>query len=199
NSPVTVAIGPGTPSAEGPLVTGSTQTFSLRTYGPMEVVKRLCGYDGECPPGSPFEIEFTNPIDVERFDASKVNVEPPLPGLRTEVYGEFLYVYGRSQGRTTYEVTLSPDIRDEFGQRLGSTKPLRFGVTEAPEWLYMQGSGLTVLDPAAGGKVSVFSINHRALKVQAWAVEPSDWREYLLALQRMGEDSRDLKMPGRKV
>src|SRR5690606_26623245 len=81
NSPVTVAIGPGTPSAEGPLVTGSTQTFSLRTYGPMEVVKHLCGYDGECPPGSPFEIEVTNPIDVERFDGSKVNVERPRAGL----------------------------------------------------------------------------------------------------------------------
>ena len=32
---VTVNIGPGTPSAEGPLLTGSAQSFSFTTYGPL--------------------------------------------------------------------------------------------------------------------------------------------------------------------
>jgi uncharacterized protein YfaS (alpha-2-macroglobulin family) len=199
DSPATVAIGPGTPSAEGPLTTTAAQKFSFRTYGTMKVTGHHCGYEGNCPPGSPFEIEFSNPVDVEAFESSLVEVEPPLPGLRTEVYGQYLYVYGQSKGRTTYEVKLSENIRDAFGQRLGRPETLKFKVTEAPESLFMQGSGLTVLDPAAGGKVSVFSVNHRKLKVQAWVVEPKDFRDYLLALERLGQDSRDLAMPGRKI
>ncbi|MCX4239452.1 Ig-like domain-containing alpha-2-macroglobulin family protein [Paraliomyxa miuraensis] len=199
DSPVQVSIGPGTPSAEGPLTTTTTQSFSFRTYGPMKVSEHRCGYDGQCPPGSPFEIVFTNPVEAAEFDASLVKVEPPLPGLRTEVYGEYLYVYGATRGRTRYEVTLSPQILDQFGQRLGKSPSLDFKVTEAPENLFIQGSGLTVLDPAAGGKMSVFSVNHRKLKVRAWAVEPKDWREYLLALEKLSGDSREVSMPGRKV
>jgi alpha-2-macroglobulin len=199
DSPVTVAIGPGTPSAEGPLTTAAAQTFSFRTYGAMKVTEHRCGYDRQCPPGSPFEIVFSNPVDAKAFDASLVEVEPALPGLRTEVYGQYLYVYGPTKGRTKYEVRLSANIRDAFGQRLGQTKPLTFQVTAAPESLFMQGSGLTVLDPAARGKVSVFSVNHARLRVKAWAVEPTDFRAYLEALERMGRDSRDLAMPGRKI
>jgi len=199
DSPVEVSIGPGTPSAEGPLTTTGAQTFSFTTYGAMKVTEHRCGYDGQCPPGTPFEIVFSNPVDVEAFDASQVEVEPTLPGLRTEVYGQYLYVYGQSKGRTKYEVRLSEGLRDAFGQKLGKTKPLDFKVTEAPESLFMQGSGLTVLDPAAKGKVSVFSVNHKRLRVMAWAVEPKDFREYLLSLERQGRDSRDLGMPGKKI
>jgi alpha-2-macroglobulin len=199
DSPATVSIGPGTPSAEGPLTTPAAQQFSFRTYGLMKVTEHDCGYEGQCPPGTPFEITFSNPVDVEAFLAAMVEVEPPLPGLRTEVYGQYLYVYGQTKGRTTYEVRLSPDVRDAFGQRLGKTDALKFKVTEAPESLFMQGSGLTVLDPAAGGKLSVFSVNHKKLRVRAWAVEPKDFREYLLALERLGQDSREVGMPGRKL
>jgi uncharacterized protein YfaS (alpha-2-macroglobulin family) len=203
DSPVEVKIGPGTPSAEGPLTTTAGQTFSFSTYGAMKVTEHRCGYDGQCPPGTPFEIVFSNPVDVEAFDASLVEVEPTLPGLRTEVYGQYLYIYGQSKGRTKYEVRLSESIRDAFGQKLGKQKPLTFKVTEAPESLFMQGSGLTVLDPAAKGKASVFSVNHKRLRVMAWAVEPKDFREYLLALERIGRDSRDLSskggMPGKKI
>ena len=35
--------------------------------------------------------------------------------------------------------------------------------------------GLVVLDPAAGPRFSVYSVNHAALKVRAYAVAPEDW------------------------
>lgn len=199
DAPVKVSIGPGTPSAEGPLTTTTTQTFSFRTHGAMKVVRHQCGYDGQCPPGTGFEIEFSNPVDVRAFDAGLVTVEPALPDLRTEAYGQYLYVFGSTKGRTTYEVRLSEDVRDTFDQRLGETKPLRFTVDDAPASLMMQGSGLTVLDPAARGKVSVFSTNHPKLRVKAWAVEPEDFRDYLAGLERAYGDSRDLAMPGKVI
>ena len=40
---INVAIGPGVPSAEGPLTTTSTQGFTFYTYGPLRVVETRCG------------------------------------------------------------------------------------------------------------------------------------------------------------
>ncbi|MCA9706689.1 MAG: hypothetical protein KDK70_12630 [Myxococcales bacterium] len=197
--PITVEVGPGTPSAEGPQTTAAAQTFGFRTYGRMEVVEHHCGYDGQCPPGTPFEIRLSNPVDVQTFDRSLVTIEPALPDFRAEVYGEYLYVYGPTKGRTKYRVQLSPQLRDAFGQALGPSAALPFAVTEAPRNLFMTGSGLSVLDPAAGGKLSVFSVNHRKLRVRAWRVEPKDWREHLLAMERVNGDSRDLAPPGTRV
>ncbi|MCA9655386.1 MAG: hypothetical protein KC501_36060 [Myxococcales bacterium] len=197
--PVTVTVGPGTPSAEGPLTTEHEQGFSFRTYGPMQITEHRCGWDGECPPGAAFEIAFSNPIDLETFDRSMVTAEPAIPNLRTEAYGEYLYVSGSTKGRTTYDLTISGELRDQFGQRLGKAQSLRFKVTKAPRSLTMQGSGLTVLDPAAKGRVSVFSVNHKKLRVRMWSVEPGQWAAWLEATQRAGEDPRDLEPPGKKV
>src|SRR5205085_10461048 len=40
----TVSIGPGTPSAEGPLRTAAVQTFSFTTYGAFVVIGHRCGF-----------------------------------------------------------------------------------------------------------------------------------------------------------
>ncbi len=194
---VTVKIGPGTPSAEGPRTTTEAQTFGFRTFGRMKVTEHRCGYDGECPPGAPFEIVMSNPIDVERFDRSLVTVEPALDELTVQAFGQYLYVYGATKGRTKYSVQLSADIQDSFGQRLGASKPLRFRVTEAPPSLMLPGAGLTVLDPEAKGKLSVFSVNHRSLRVRMWRVQPKDWRAFLLSDE--SGDPLSWSPPGEKV
>ncbi len=196
---VKVVIGVGTPSAEGPRTTTEGQTFSFRTYGPMKITDHHCGYNGDCPPQTPFEIEFSNPIDAERFDPSRVQVEPELPGFTAEVYGDRMYVSGRSKGRTTYAVTVSADIVDDFGQRLGEDRTLEFEVDEARPSLSMAGSGLTVLDPAAKGRVSVFTVNHAEFRLRAWVVQPKDWREYLEAAERLGSKPRAFDPPGDRV
>jgi uncharacterized protein YfaS (alpha-2-macroglobulin family) len=195
-----VAIGPGTPSAEGPRTTKAAQSYSFSTFGPMKVTEHRCGYDGNCPPGTPFEIVFSNPVDLEKFDAkTMVKVSPELPGLDVQVYGNYLYVYGRGKQRTTYKVDVSGRVPDEFGQRLGKDEKLRFRVTDAEPSLWSAGSGLVVLDPAAASRFSVFSVNHAKLAVRAWKVEPGDWAAYLKALERVNQDSRDFAPPGKQV
>ena len=63
---VTVNIGPGTPSAEGPLITEQVQSFSFTTYAALRIVDSYCWYGGgPCPPGSPFTIRFNNPLDAQ--------------------------------------------------------------------------------------------------------------------------------------
>ncbi|MBC8071297.1 MAG: hypothetical protein IAG13_23430, partial [Deltaproteobacteria bacterium] len=196
---VQVSIGPGTPSAEGPGKTTTAANYTLHTFGPLKVTEHRCGYNGECPPNTPLEIVFSNPIDAKKFDRKLVIASPEIPGMTVEVYGDRMYVAGRTKGRTKYEITLGPELADAFGQRLGRAKQLDFAVGEAPETLFAQGQGMAVLDPAAGPKLAVFSVNHRKLKVRAWAVTPSDWRAWLKAMEAVGRDSRELDPPGKKV
>jgi len=203
---VQVEIGPGTPSAEGPRKTEKAQRYEFRTFGPMKVTDHRCGYDGRCDPGMPFEIVFSNPVKQKTFDAAMVKVEPELPnqshaggGWDVQIYGNMMYVTGKTKGRTAYKVTLDASLPDEFGQRLGKDDTLRFKVGEAPESLFAQGTGLVVLDPAVGPRFSVFSVNHDKLKVQAYAVSPDDWTAYLKTIERVNNDPRDLAVPGKRV
>ncbi|MBX7082712.1 MAG: Ig-like domain-containing protein [Nannocystaceae bacterium] len=199
DSDVHVEIGPGVPSAEGPRKSSKAAQYEFRTFGPMRVREHSCGYDGRCPPGTPLVVQFTNPIDAERFDPAMVTVSPPLDGMTVEFWGDTLHIAGATKGRTKYEVTLAEGLPDEFGQRLGRSKPLDFKTTDAEPTLWAPGSGMVVLDPAAAGRFSVFSVNHRELRVRAFAVAPSDLPGYYKMLERLREDSRDLAAPGKKV
>jgi len=196
---VQVTLGPKLPSAEGPETSAAAERFEFSTYGPMKVMQHRCGYDGNCPPGQPFEIAFSNPVDPKKFDAKMVTTRPAIDDMRVEVYGQNMVIMGPTKGRTKYEVTLDESIPDMFGQRLGKSQSFTFRVDTAPESLWAQGSGLVVLDPAAGADFAIYSINHKKLRARAFAVEPGDWREYLAMLERMGRDSRDVKPPGRKI
>ena len=100
-SPVSVVVGAGTPSAEGPRRTTAPQSFSFRTYGPFRVTKHACGWNNRCSPGDPWQVEFSNPLDAEAFDSSLLKVEPEVPGLNISVYGQTLYIQGSKRGRTT--------------------------------------------------------------------------------------------------
>jgi hypothetical protein len=196
---VQVAIGPKVPSKEGPRTSNDVARHEFSTFGPMQVVAKRCGYDGNCPPGMPFEIETSNPIDPVKFDRAMVKVDPEIPDMRIDVWGNSLVIEGPTKGRTKYEVTISESLPDMFGQRLGKQETARFKVGEAPQSLWAQGSGLVVLDPAAGADFAVYSTNHTKLRARAFAVTPSQWRDYLKMLERVGNDSRDLSPPGKRV
>jgi uncharacterized protein YfaS (alpha-2-macroglobulin family) len=178
DTPVTVTVGPGTPSAEGPRTTTAPQSFSFRTYGPFRVTSHACGWNNKCSPSDQWIFQFNNPIDVEAFDASRVKVEPEVPGLSVNAYGTTVYINGSKRGRTTYRVTLDPALRDQFGQTLGRPVTVSFSVGPAPASLYSAGGSFVVLDPAGGPHLSVYSVNYPTLKVSLYAVEPKDYDAY---------------------
>ncbi|MET0624258.1 MAG: alpha-2-macroglobulin family protein [Pyrinomonadaceae bacterium] len=179
DSPVTVTVGAGTPSAEGPRRTTAAQSFSFRTYGPFRVTSHACGWNDRCAPSDQWIIQVSNPVDLEAFDASKVKVEPEVPGLTVNAYGTTIYVHGSKRGRTSYRVTLDPALRDQFGQTLGSPVTVSFNVGPAPPGLMSGGGNFVVLDPAGGPHLSVYSVNHPTLKVTLYAVEPKDYEAYV--------------------
>src|SRR5262245_54057203 len=174
----TYAVETGAPSAEGPRVTGKGRSFQFSTYGPLLVKSHRCGYDNNCPPGTPWIIEFNNALDLKAFDKSQIRVTPELPGMKVNDYGNVIIIEGASKDRTVYTVTLDASIRDVYGQTLGENKKLTFRVGDAFPNLAASGEGLAVLDPYSQPKFSIFSVNHQQLKVSLYAVTPEHWSQY---------------------
>jgi hypothetical protein len=195
---VTVTVGPGTPSAEGPLETDQPQPWGFRTFGPLRVTGHECGWDRECPPGAPWRIEFSNPIDAKRFRKEQVQVMPPLPGLVAHVYGSTLQLSGRARGRSRYRVTISTALADSFGQTLPREANVDFDVTAAPAALWSSNQALVTLDPGGPPRLSVYVVNQKAVRVRAWSVTPADWSAYRMMLQQASR-REPFSPPGRAI
>ncbi|HWT03872.1 MAG TPA: DUF6049 family protein, partial [Pyrinomonadaceae bacterium] len=181
DSSVSIQIGPGTPSAEGPRTTTTAQGFSFKTYGPFRVTEHKCGYSGgsRCTPFDQWIIMFSNPVDAETFDQAKIRVEPEVPGLKVTAYGQMMYIEGVKRGRTTYKVTVDRSLKDQFSQTLGSDVTLTFNVGPAPPSLASSGKAFVVLDPSAPRTFSVYSVNHKTLRVRLYKVQPEDWDKFV--------------------
>ncbi|MDT5158258.1 MAG: alpha-2-macroglobulin [Acidobacteriota bacterium] len=179
DSTVSVTVGPGTPSAEGPRRSASAESFSFRTYGALRVTEHECGYDKKCSPFDQWHITFSNPLDQDAFDSAQVKIEPDVPDAKIDVYGSDMYISGAKRGRTIYKVTLNASLRDEFGQALGVPTTVAFNVGPAPPSLSAAGGNFVVLEPASASALSVFSVNYAALKVSLYAVEPKDFERYV--------------------
>jgi alpha-2-macroglobulin len=178
NSGISVTIGPGTPSAEGPRTTPQAQSFSFNTYGPLLQVSQNCEADDKCSPFDQWYVTFSNPLDAG-LQKSQVRVEPEIAGMRTTVNGNYLMIEGIKPGRRSYRVTLAPTIKDTFGQTLEGNRSVTFHVGPAEKSLTSSRDGFIVLDPNAQGRYSVFSVNHSKLKVSLYKVGPENWNQFV--------------------
>ena len=197
---VTVTVDAGTPSAEGPLTTAAAQSWGFHTFGPLRVTGHRCGWpEGHCPPGTPWQIELSNPIDPATFSDEMVRVDPALPGLVVAAYGPRLMVQGGSKPHTAYRVTLAASLPDAFGQTLGGPQTLSFAVGRAEPSLLAAGGEMIVLDPAAGPRLSVYSTGLATLDVTVHRVAPSDWPAYRAFQERAQRDRALPPPPGTRV
>jgi len=199
DAPVSVMIKKGAPSAEGPLLTEKDQSFDFRTYGPLRVVQSRCGWDNECRPMMPWTIEFSNELDSKLVEDTWVRVQPELPDMHVEVYGNTMSIRGLSKGRTRYKVTFTTAIKDVFGQGLERQDAATFTVGEAEPALTGP-ENLIVLDPLARKPTfNVHSINYTKLRVTAHQVTPADWERYTAYREEQYRDVQPQKPPGRPV
>jgi uncharacterized protein YfaS (alpha-2-macroglobulin family) len=204
---IEVEIGAGTPSAEGPNLTSKPQHFRFSTYPPLRIVRSQCGWGGECPPGTPFEVEFNNPLDADRFDEAQLAISPALPGVKIMPIGHMVSVMGATVARTRYQVVVrggaagvgAVGVIDEFGQTLDKDATLSWTVGDAVPSLF-GADGLVVLDPAAKQPTfDVFSTSYERLRVQLHAVTPRDYDAYGAAMRDRWNRDRPPRFPGRKV
>jgi hypothetical protein len=193
---VTVTLAAGLPSAEGPRTTTTADSFRFHTFGALKVQEAMCGWDkGYCPPGAPLRFTFNNPLDERRFKKEWVTVTPELRDMSVAVFGNELHVNGRTKARTSYTVTIAGALRDQYRQTLGAPAKHTFRVGVAPESLAAASDMLTVLDPAGGGKFSVFSTGYKELRVRVHAVTPADWSAYLTYARQANEDALSTPTP----
>ncbi len=193
-SDVSIEIGPGTPSAEGPRTTAEAARYSGRTFDAFAVTGHQCNYGGDCQPATPIAIDLNNPVDTSRFDPALVSVSPEVPGLRVMASGTQLIVTGPTKGRTTYTVRVGADLTDTFGQTLGRAHEEKVEIGPAQPRLDPFPRQYLTTDPmAATPGLTVASINHRSLQVSAWKVTGAD----LAAFQRFLETTYSNTDPGR--
>ena len=196
---ITVTIPAGTPSAEGPNTTKSAQSFSFRTYPPLRITRAECGYNGNCPPGTPFVIELNNPLDVDQFQDGWISISSDIPGMKIVQSGNHIVVQGMTKARTTYKAVISADLLDQFGQTLGTESPRSWSVGDARPTFYGP-QGMVVIDPAAKTPtLDFFSTNYEQLKVRLYQVEPGDLDGYNFYLRNRWNKDKPPVLPGRKV
>ncbi|HCA57273.1 MAG TPA: hypothetical protein DEP46_04720, partial [Blastocatellia bacterium] len=202
DSPISVTINKGTPSAEGPLTTTAAQSFSFRTYGAMKATEFVCGWqrNRNCSPFEQWMVTFTNTIDASKFTKEMVTIEPAVEGLNIYPAGNYIYIQGPKKGRTTYKVTVSGELTDIYGQKLGTAAVGTIKTGSAESNLYSQGGPMTVLDPQAKPSFSFYSTNHKSARVKVYRVQPEQWNEYVQYVRYLNyDDGRRPMMPGQLI
>ena len=198
---VTVTFSPGTPSAEGPLVTAHPQSYSFSTPGPFVLRQRECGWGGgaQCPPNSPLSLRFNNPIDTESFDPSLITIEPELDYVSYELFGDSIWIVGNTNARTTYAVTIASGLTDIFGQSLGQDARAQFSIGPMEAFLTAGSHGpITILDPYAEPTFPIYTVNLYAVNVRAYRVAPEQYVEYQQWRSNRWRDDR-IEPPGELV
>jgi alpha-2-macroglobulin len=195
-----VMVGPGTPSAEGPLTTTEAKVFRGSTYGPLEVRRVNCTYGEECLPGTGFNIEFSNPLDPKAAGTKSagVSVNPKLAAQAiTANYG--VTIEGSAQARTTYKIILPASLTDVFGQTLGGDVEKTVTVGAARPSLRPLDL-ITTLDPfSKSQKLSVLSTNEKELRVRVFEADPAKFSQYTDYLEKRDSEETELPLPAWKV
>ncbi len=184
-----IRIGPAIPSAEGPLTSGTVDVRRASTFGRLEIEETSCDWGDGCTPGVPFVVRLSNPLEPDAFRSDQVSVSPAIPGLRINVSGSVIEISGATTGRTTYAVRLRSDLVDVFGQTLGEDTTVEFDVGPAPpEFRGFDRSWITTDPTADHPTLTVTSVNHDAVHVQAWGVNPTNLTEYREYLDKLESD-----------
>lgn len=203
--PVRLVLRPGLASAEGPRRQTLRQELDFSVHGPLRVVESRCAWheEQECPPGAPWMVRFSNPLDAQAWDPDFVRVDPAVDDIQADVAGEVLMLRVQAQPRTGYRVRLDARIRDVFGQTLGAPAEATFRVGDREPMLTLPGAPLILLDPAGPPRLPLFTRRHEALRVRINRVTPDDWAAFGAAVQAFYRGGRGaegvLALPGRPV
>ena len=162
-------------SVEGPLPMGAAHTLRFSTYGPLAIVKLRCGWGnekGDCPPGAPLYVETTNGLQAQKL-AQIVTLTPHVGGLHLEANGGMIIVNGDLAPSTHYQLQISGELRDDFGQKLGKPWSAPFRTAPAEPFAELDGQEQTVLDARSPHLLHLDSVNVASVRVRVSPVPPA--------------------------
>jgi alpha-2-macroglobulin len=191
----TMTLPPGAYSQEGSRPTEKAISFKFRTYGAFQFSNLGCNYGN--PPCSPDTLRatFSNPLDATAFKAQHVQVSPEVKNFQPIISGDGIYFQGDFQTKTTYRFTFAADLKDQFGQTLGSETVASIRTGQFPTQLsFGSYQDLFALDPHGPKRFSVYSRSNASLKVQLRKVTPQDWESY-----QNNRYAENPALPGRQV
>lgn len=203
DSAITVKIGKGTPSAEGPLTTTADQRFSFRTFGPLKFDRAHCGWDARrvsCNPDEDLVLNFNNILVSTSVTDSTVKIDPPIQNPKIYSSGNQIRISGRKKGNTTYNITVGEALRDVFNQVLGTVITASLKVGRSEPWITSEGGAMVIHDPLAAPSFSLFSLNHGSFKLKLYRVEPADWYQFEKYFYEFRYNRREkTELPGKLI
>ena len=191
---VTVNLSAKAPSAEGPRETPAQTLYSFSTYAPLAMTESRCGY-GRCTRYDGAELVFNNPLAPDQDLEKLITISPELKQVERNNGGDRIYLSARWQANTTYTVTLSPELKDQYGQALTGKRSFSFKVDKSPANLALTDKILATLDPSMPAELPLYSTNLRNAKLTIQQVAPSDWPAFYQAIQKLRQERYDPKKP----
>jgi alpha-2-macroglobulin len=172
------AVGPKTPSAEGPKVDYSVcHSSTVRTFGKMNLLKEYVNCNNLLPCAS-WTFGFSNHIDVESMDPDEcIQIEPKVKNLKYSVYGSNLHISGITKGKTNYIVKFNTKLKDVYDQYLAKDTEIEMKVIEPNKSLRAFQEGLIVIDPTEDKNptFSMISVNVKRFNCAIFQVDPKDF------------------------
>lgn len=133
-------ISPGLVGTEGPLGTEKSMGLSFQTYGPLRISNVLCARQslGRCQAHRDFSVVTSTPVrseDLLKFVTITGPKRPALPKAqrrdKSETPGHHYPLGLDPDYGDVFQVSISPELTDTFGQRLGTAVKVELAV-EAP-------------------------------------------------------------------
>lgn len=164
------------------------QMDEIETFGPLKVEGVKAWAEGE--PRAGFDISLTNSLDEDAFRSDMIRIEPPIEGISIRPGWTGIEIEGLTRPGTTYVITISPELRDTWGQTLGKEARLEVPVKGEPKALWIEAREVLVLDPARPRTFPVYSVNEEKFRLRAFRVTPEHFDAYL----EYSEEFRDFHM-----
>jgi alpha-2-macroglobulin len=169
-----VEVRQGLPSKEGPLRMEKSSSFGFETFQPFQFVG-LEESEG-LSPSAQLQFRFNNQVEYKslvkhlRFNPS---VQIPEYYDEWDYSNDILYLSLPLAPETQYEAWIDPELRDEFGNRLGREAQFKFSTASFPMSVSMT-TGHGILEAYGELKYPVSVMNADSLSFQAARLSKDD-------------------------
>lgn len=201
NAKVQVKLAAKAPSAEGPRLAAAQSLYAFKTYAPLALVEKRCGYDERCLSFNSFDLQFNNALAPKQALEQLIEISPKPASFTVQSDSTGIWIRSRWQANNTYTVTLPAELRDIYGQTLGRKQSFSFKIDKSPASLSTVNKPLITLDPNMPAELPLYSTNFKTAKVTIQRVQPRDWPAYIQLLQLMnnGQFKAPFKLPGQPL